>query len=76
MTAQQEVILLQLLQKLASEGDHTAIDLQVIQALSRIAEKLDALFELLSVVHARLAEKERPDPLSASPALNPSLIQS
>lgn len=56
MTNQQEVLLMQLLHKIAAQGDHTGVDLQLIDALQRLAERQQSVLDLVAVLVGKVAE--------------------
>ena len=58
MTAAQEVLLMQLLQKIADQGNHTAMDQLTLQVLQKISDRLDTLVDLLALVHGKVGRLE------------------
>jgi len=56
MTNQQEVILMQLLHKIAAQGDHTSVDLQLIEALQRLAERQQSILDVVVVLVGKVTE--------------------
>ena len=53
MTVSQEVVLMQLLQKIASQGDHLPMDQLLLQVLQKIGDRLDTILDLLMVLNGR-----------------------
>jgi hypothetical protein len=51
MTTSQEIVLMQLLQKLADQGNHEAIDQLTLSVLHKISDRLDTILDLLVRVH-------------------------